>query len=119
MLAQTDRQLAAANDVRRGLAQRDGLTGLANRRHFDELRGQEFARSRRERLPLGLVMADVDHFESSNDRYGRLSGDDCLRRVSDAIDGVLLAMADQARYRAKAAGRNCVCGAPAAAGEPA
>jgi diguanylate cyclase (GGDEF)-like protein/PAS domain S-box-containing protein len=99
VLAETNRRLAAANDVLQGLAERDGMTGLSNRRHFDELRGLEFARARREGLPLGLVMADVDHFKGFNDRYGHLAGDDCLRRVSAAIVGALRRPADRAaRY---------------------
>jgi diguanylate cyclase (GGDEF)-like protein/PAS domain S-box-containing protein len=98
-LAEANIQLAAANAALEALARRDGLTGLANRRHFDATLGREFSHSRRHGLPLGLVLADVDCFKLFNDRYGHLAGDDCLRRVSETAAAVLKRPGDlAARY---------------------
>ena len=71
------------------LAREDHLTGLANRRTFDEMLGKEIERARRSRLPLALILADVDHFKRFNDTYGHPAGDDALRSVARAIDGVV------------------------------
>ncbi|HUP93109.1 MAG TPA: diguanylate cyclase [Solimonas sp.] len=67
------------------LAALDGLTGIPNRRLFDDALGREWGRAQRERQPLSLVMADLDFFKHYNDRYGHLGGDECLRRVAAAI----------------------------------
>lgn len=64
------------------LAIEDGLTGLANRRRFDERLEEEWARAYRERTPLALLMIDLDHFKSYNDEYGHRAGDECLRAVA-------------------------------------
>ena len=69
----------------RNLALHDGLTGLANRRSFDETLEAEFRRAERSCLPLGLLMIDVDHFKLFNDTYGHQSGDDALRAVANAL----------------------------------
>lgn len=99
MLAKANAQLEAANRALSTLALQDGLTGLANRRRFDELLRREFALSRRQRRPLALVLIDCDYFKSYNDRYGHLAGDDCLRRVCDAAKGALRRPTDEAaRY---------------------
>ncbi len=84
-LAEANAKLEAANTVLLGQAQVDGLTGLANRRYFDEIFDHEFRRAQRQQLPLGLVLFDVDHFKAFNDRYGHLSGDDCLRRIARCV----------------------------------
>lgn len=63
----------------------DGLTGLANRRHFDDALNKEFFRLKRSKTPLSLIMLDIDHFKKFNDRYGHLAGDDCLRQVATAL----------------------------------
>jgi len=78
-------QLGEANRRLEILATQDGLTGLANRRAFDDALTRERLRARRERTPLGLILIDVDRFKSYNDRYGHPAGDECLRRVADAI----------------------------------
>ncbi|MBH5402438.1 diguanylate cyclase [Bradyrhizobium sp. CNPSo 4010] len=80
------------------LAISDGLTALANRRHFDERLEAEWDRARREGRPLSLLLMDVDHFKSFNDQYGHQAGDACLRSVA----GVL---AEQARRPADLAAR--------------
>ncbi|MEZ5285917.1 MAG: diguanylate cyclase [Vicinamibacterales bacterium] len=79
-------ELAEANDVLARLSQTDPLTGLANRRRFDEALSDEIKRHRRAGVPLSLVMVDVDYFKRYNDRYGHQDGDACLRRVAEAIE---------------------------------
>jgi diguanylate cyclase (GGDEF)-like protein len=64
------------------LAIEDGLTGLANRRRFDERLLEEWGRAYRERSSLALLMIDLDHFKAYNDEYGHLAGDECLRSVA-------------------------------------
>ena len=81
------------------LASLDGLTGVANRRHFDQVFSLEWARARRERSPVALLMIDTDRFKAFNDQYGHLSGDACLRSVARAIVNIPRRPADLvARY---------------------
>jgi diguanylate cyclase (GGDEF)-like protein len=61
----------------------DGLTGLKNRRHFEEVFTLAFALARRHGLPLSLVMIDVDWFKAFNDRFGHPAGDEVLRSIAD------------------------------------
>lgn len=77
--------LAQANSRLAELSTTDGLTGVANRRRFDEALASEWNRARRDGNPLSLLMVDVDHFKSYNDRLGHLAGDDCLRQVARAL----------------------------------
>ena len=63
----------------------DGLTGISNRRTFDEVLAREWARALRDGSPLSLLMADIDYFKGYNDRYGHLEGDRCLQLVARAI----------------------------------
>jgi len=67
------------------LAISDGLTGLSNRRHFDERLADEWARARRDGTALSLLLIDVDHFKKFNDLYGHQAGDRCLRTVATAL----------------------------------
>lgn len=83
-LVEANVQLEVANRTLRDLADHDGLTGLCNRRHFDELLNREFGRARRQQLPLALALLDIDFFKAFNDRYGHLAGDSCLRQVCGA-----------------------------------
>ncbi|RXT55820.1 diguanylate cyclase [Bosea sp. Tri-44] len=67
------------------LAASDGLTGLANRRCFDERLQQEWARAARDGTSLSLLMIDIDHFKKFNDHYGHQAGDSCLRTVAGVL----------------------------------
>ena len=67
------------------LATRDGLTGLANRRCFDDTLHAEWQRALRHKQPLSLLMVDVDNFKQYNDAYGHLGGDECLQRIASAV----------------------------------
>lgn len=78
-------QLADANQELRRLSSQDGLTGIANRRCFDQALEAEWRRARRSGMPLGLIMLDVDYFKRYNDTYGHQKGDDCLKAVAQAI----------------------------------
>jgi diguanylate cyclase (GGDEF)-like protein/PAS domain S-box-containing protein len=81
------------------LASVDGLTGMANRRRFDEILEQEWLRAQRDQTPLSLLMIDVDHFKLYNDSYGHLAGDDCLRHVAQVMREFINRPADlPARY---------------------
>lgn len=81
------------------LARKDGLTGIANRRHFEQVIEQEAGRAERNRTPLAVIMIDVDHFKKYNDRYGHVAGDDCLRRVAAVIKDAMVRPGDlAARY---------------------
>jgi len=72
-----------------GLADRDGLTDIANRRRFDDFLEQCVQRAREQQQPLGLAMVDVDHFKLYNDAHGHQAGDDILRKVARLLsDGV-------------------------------
>lgn len=66
-------------------ASRDGLTGLANRRCFDETLVRELNRAQRQARPVSLIMMDVDFFKKFNDSYGHVAGDECLQAVAGAI----------------------------------
>ncbi|MGN1057432.1 MAG: diguanylate cyclase [Comamonas sp.] len=67
------------------LALADGLTGLANRRHFDEALDHAYRRCQRSGEYLGLALIDIDHFKQFNDRYGHMQGDDALRAVAQTM----------------------------------
>jgi diguanylate cyclase (GGDEF)-like protein len=82
-------QLKLQSDLLRRLAFIDGLTGLHNRRYFDERFASELQRARRNDTSLALALIDVDYFKRYNDRYGHQSGDDCLRAVAVALRTVL------------------------------
>jgi diguanylate cyclase (GGDEF)-like protein/hemerythrin-like metal-binding protein len=69
------------------LSQTDGLTGVANRRRFDEILALEYQRHSRSRGTLSLLMLDVDHFKAFNDHYGHLQGDACLRQIASVLSG--------------------------------
>jgi diguanylate cyclase (GGDEF)-like protein/PAS domain S-box-containing protein len=92
-------RLEDANQRLEVLARQDALTGLANRRHFDEMLAAEFRRAAREKTSLGLIMIDADHFKRFNDIYGHPVGDHCLRSIALALQQGLNRPADfVARY---------------------
>ena len=77
----------------------DGLTGIANRRHFDVAMEKEVRRAKRGGLPLSLLMIDIDSFKAYNDHYGHQQGDDTLIKVAHALAGMVQRPADLiARY---------------------
>jgi diguanylate cyclase (GGDEF)-like protein len=77
-----ERELVELAEKLRRLSTVDGLTGVANRRSFDEELTRVWRRAQRESSPVSLAMIDVDQFKSYNDHYGHLAGDDCLRQVA-------------------------------------
>ncbi|MBD1553261.1 diguanylate cyclase domain-containing protein [Pseudomonas typographi] len=92
-------KLKLQGDLLRRVGLRDGLTGLANRRHFDEQLSVQWRQCLRDQQPLGLILLDIDHFKRYNDHYGRLAGDGCLRTVAQALSKALQRPQDlTARY---------------------
>jgi diguanylate cyclase (GGDEF)-like protein len=91
--------LEEANRQLQVLSTTDGLTGLANRRHFDEVLVSEWRRALRAGTQLSLMLIDVDYFKKYNDHYGHQAGDDCLRRVAKTLEAHALRAGDRvARY---------------------
>ncbi|WP_156404560.1 diguanylate cyclase [Curvibacter sp. PAE-UM] len=78
-------ELEAANHQLAALSSTDALTGLANRRRFDEVWESEWQRAARMGLPLALALIDVDYFKAYNDHYGHQAGDACLRQVASLL----------------------------------
>jgi diguanylate cyclase (GGDEF)-like protein len=98
-LLETKRQLEQANRKLEQMASLDGLTGIANRRVFDEKLLYQWRRATRSMAPLSLLMLDVDHFKQFNDTRGHQAGDDVLRSVARALEGCLHRAGDSvARY---------------------
>jgi diguanylate cyclase (GGDEF)-like protein/PAS domain S-box-containing protein len=77
--------LQQANEELARLSRTDGLTGLANRRYFNEVLHSEWQRARRDQKPLSLLLTDVDFFKKYNDTYGHQAGDHCLSSVAKAL----------------------------------
>ncbi len=78
-------QLKQANEQLRQLSFHDSLTGLHNRRYFDEFLEREFKRAQRAGTGLALIMVDIDYFKAYNDRFGHQAGDEALRQVAAAL----------------------------------
>jgi diguanylate cyclase (GGDEF)-like protein/PAS domain S-box-containing protein len=98
-LQQMNMELYQLNQTLHRLANLDGLTGVANRRRFEEHLDQEWRRMFREKSPLSIILGDLDYFKRYNDAYGHLEGDDCLKVVASAITRVVNRPADLvARY---------------------
>jgi diguanylate cyclase (GGDEF)-like protein len=92
-------ELKRYRDHLKELSSLDGLTGIANRRQFDEWIDYEWRRARRNQVPLALLMMDIDYFKAYNDHYSHLAGDDCLKRVAEILKNTAFRPADQpARY---------------------
>ncbi|MER9557915.1 PleD family two-component system response regulator [Mesorhizobium sp. M0323] len=84
-LRESQRQLMRANLELERLTRIDGLTGLGNRRYFDEYLAAEWKRAVRTKSPLSLFMIDADHFKRYNDTYGHMAGDEVLKQVASVI----------------------------------
>jgi diguanylate cyclase (GGDEF)-like protein/PAS domain S-box-containing protein len=84
---EAEKLLDEYNQKLEALSITDGLTSLANRRHFDEILKQEYDRHARSGTPLSLILLDIDYFKPFNDTYGHVKGDDCLRAVAGVIAG--------------------------------
>jgi diguanylate cyclase (GGDEF)-like protein len=85
-LEESNRMLEAANRKLQKLSYLDGLTGIPNRRFFDESLNNEWRRCAREKQPLALLLIDIDWFKRYNDRYGHQEGDCCLQHVAKALE---------------------------------
>ncbi|MCX5807346.1 MAG: diguanylate cyclase [Proteobacteria bacterium] len=104
----SNRILAIYNDITElkhyqkfleNLSTTDGLTGIANRRRFDNFLEQEWRRAMRSRTPISLIFMDIDFFKGFNDHYGHLIGDDCLRQIAQCLTGIIRRSIDlAARY---------------------
>ena len=93
------RRLEKANQELQQLATTDELTGVANRRQFEQVLTQEWQRLAREQTPLSLILCDIDCFKAYNDTYGHPAGDVCLQRVSQVINQAIQRSTDLvARY---------------------
>lgn len=98
-LRETQKQLEESNRKLQRLSSLDGLTGLANRRHFDEELEKEWRRAQRADIPLSLILIDIDHFKLYNDTYGHLAGDECLKQVAQSMAKAIVRPGDLlARY---------------------
>ena len=98
-LRESQKNLAHLNIELQKLASLDGLTGIANRRRFDDTLYLEWQRSQREKEPLSLLLCDIDFFKLYNDTFGHLAGDLCLKKVAAVLTEHLKRPADlAARY---------------------
>jgi diguanylate cyclase (GGDEF)-like protein/PAS domain S-box-containing protein len=84
-----EQQLQEAYRAVEALAITDALTGLANRRRFDQCIASEWRRGVREQKPLSFLLLDVDLFKTYNDAYGHLRGDDCLKQIAESAQNVV------------------------------
>lgn len=96
---QTHVELKRQKELLKSLSYQDGLTGIANRRHFDDMLIHEHRRCKRAGVPLSTLMIDIDFFKKFNDIYGHLTGDDCLKLVAGTMQRQLCRPGDLlARY---------------------
>ncbi|MBF0271717.1 MAG: diguanylate cyclase [Magnetococcales bacterium] len=102
-------QLSKLNTILQNMAMRDGLTGIPNRRHFDQYLEQEWNRASRDHADLSLILMDIDFFKPFNDHYGHAEGDECLKQVARALADAMPRSVDLlARY----GGEEFVCVLP-------
>lgn len=80
-----EQELVVLTEKLHRLSVMDGLTGIANRRHFDEELARVWRRGQREASQVSLILVDIDHFKAFNDHYGHQLGDECLRRVAQVL----------------------------------
>lgn len=78
-------RLKQMTDMLESMAWIDGLTGISNRRQFDQTLENEWKRAQRNRLPLTVIMVDIDYFKAYNDAYGHGKGDECLKLVANLL----------------------------------
>lgn len=98
-LRESQQLLQQKNAELERLTNTDGLTGIANRRYFDEYLDAEWRRAQRDKNPLSLLLMDVDHFKRYNDKYGHVAGDGVLQEVAATLDSISRRPADlAARY---------------------
>ena len=98
-LARLSAELGAANETLEQLSLHDALTGLANRRFFDQYLANQIILAGRSKRPLALVLCDVDLFKAYNDHYGHQAGDECLKRIASTLRACCNRPADMvARY---------------------
>lgn len=96
---QTEQQLLQLQQQLEELSYLDGLTGVANRRMFDNRLQVEWSNAQRTGQPLSLILLDIDYFKEYNDHYGHIQGDDCLKSVGQALSGAAVRPRDlMARY---------------------
>ncbi|MEO5333156.1 MAG: diguanylate cyclase [Magnetococcus sp. YQC-5] len=92
-------QLQELNKTLKDLVTIDGLTGIPNRRRFDEYLLQEWNRALRDRSPISLIVMDIDYFKLFNDNYGHAAGDECLKKVAQTLAASMVRAIDlMARY---------------------
>ena len=92
-------KLKRQGDILRDFSFMDGLTGVANRRRFDQFLDREWRRGIRSGLPLSVIMMDIDYFKAYNDAAGHLAGDNCLRKLAQGLAGIVQRPGDLvARY---------------------
>ncbi len=98
-LQSVQNKLLDANKALERLSLSDALTGLANRRHFDQTLERHFQLALKNKVPLSLILGDIDHFKKYNDHYGHQQGDDCLYTVANALNQTVIRPLDLAcRY---------------------
>lgn len=102
----THLELKRQRDLLSQLSHLDGLTGIPNRRAFDERLDREWRRAVRAGEHLAAAMVDIDHFKEYNDAHGHLAGDDCLRRVAEALAAGLERAGD---FIARYGGEEFIC----------
>ena len=88
-LKKSNRKLEESNEFLQRLSILDGLTGIANRRHFDEILQHEWKIGLRANLGLSVILLDIDYFKKFNDNYGHQGGDDCLKEVAATLSDSL------------------------------
>jgi|GEM_PF-4226684 len=92
-------KLNLANKKLTNISRTDGLTGIANRRHFDNFLDHEWARAIRNQSPISLLIIDIDYFKQYNDIYGHVKGDDCLKLITSTAQQLVHRPSDLiARY---------------------
>ena len=98
-LTESNKKLEESNEILQQLSTMDGLTGIANRRHFDATLQTRWKLGMRQKAPLSVIMIDIDFFKKFNDGYGHQGGDDCLKAVAKALDETIIRTGDFiARY---------------------